>query len=258
MCDFLTSLVPKSRSWSKRGSTAAAVVVMLVGICQPVLLAPPGSVTRSLCLGTGCCQKAYGGHSGRASLGSLSERLGMGRAGSRMASPLFGSFRSGGVSISTSVESVKIKPNCMGSHMSAQVTGLAETLSTLMTEILALPHERPQHPSGIQQGIGCTPAVVEGSQFMGAVVFEEAEDVSWHLRCLCNWLLFHISMSFRRQRRGGGGILQSASMRLGSSVVVSCCGAMDDGARPRSVSPALAVGVGKWLMRGAPGSAVLC
>lgn len=61
---------------------------MLVGVWQPVLLAPPGSVTRSLCLGTGCCQKACGGHSGRVSLGSLSERLGMGRAGSRMASPL--------------------------------------------------------------------------------------------------------------------------------------------------------------------------
>jgi len=53
-----------------------------------VLLAPPGSVTSPSCLGTGCYQKAYGGHSGRASLGSLSERLGMGRAGSRMAFPL--------------------------------------------------------------------------------------------------------------------------------------------------------------------------
>lgn len=64
------------------------VVVASVGVWQPVLLAPPGSATSFLCLGTGCCQKAYGGHSGRVSLGSLSERLGMGRAGSRMASPL--------------------------------------------------------------------------------------------------------------------------------------------------------------------------
>lgn len=50
-------------------------------------MAPPGG-TSSSCPGTGCCQKAYGGHSGRASLGSLSERLGMGRARSRKASPL--------------------------------------------------------------------------------------------------------------------------------------------------------------------------
>lgn len=120
----------------------------------------------------------------------------MGRAGSRMASPLFGSFRSGGVSVSTSVESVKIKPNCMGSHMSTQVAGLTETLPALVTEILSLPHQRPQHPCGIQQRIGCTPAVVKGSQFMGVVVFEEAQDVSWHLRCLCNLLLLHISTSF--------------------------------------------------------------
>lgn len=34
---------------------------------------------------------------------------------------------------------------CMGSHMSAQVAGLTETLPALMTEILSLPHERPQH-----------------------------------------------------------------------------------------------------------------
>lgn len=30
---------------------------------------------------------------------------------------------------------------------------------------------------GIQHGIGSTPAVIEVGQFMGAVVFEEAEDV---------------------------------------------------------------------------------
>lgn len=35
---------------------------------------------------------------------------------------------------------------CMGSHMSSQVAGLAETLPTLIAEILSLPHERPQHP----------------------------------------------------------------------------------------------------------------
>lgn len=35
---------------------------------------------------------------------------------------------------------------CMGSHMSAQVAGLAETLPALVAEILSLPHERPQHP----------------------------------------------------------------------------------------------------------------
>lgn len=63
-------------------------VVPSVGVWQLALLVPPGSATSFLCLDTGCCQKAYGGHSGRASLGSLSERLGMGRAGSRMASPL--------------------------------------------------------------------------------------------------------------------------------------------------------------------------
>lgn len=37
---------------------------------------------------SGCCQKACGGRSARASLGSLSERLGMGRTGSRTASRL--------------------------------------------------------------------------------------------------------------------------------------------------------------------------
>lgn len=35
---------------------------------------------------------------------------------------------------------------CMGSHMSAQVAGLTETLPALMAEILSLAHERPQHP----------------------------------------------------------------------------------------------------------------
>lgn len=73
---------------SIRGFTVIVVVVGSVGVWQPALLAPPGSVAGSVCPGTGCCQKAYGGHSGHASLGSLSERLGMGRAGSRMASPL--------------------------------------------------------------------------------------------------------------------------------------------------------------------------
>lgn len=119
----------------------------------------------------------------------------MGRVGNRMAFPLFGSFRSGGVSVSTSVESVKIKPNCMGSHMSSQVAGLAETLPTLIAEILSLPHERPQHPSRIHEGIGCTPAVVQGSKFMRAVVFEEAEDVTWRLWCLCNRLLLYLPAS---------------------------------------------------------------
>lgn len=47
-------------------------------------------------------------------------------------------------------------------------------------------------------------------------------------------------------------------MCLGGSVVESCCGAVGDGAGPRSVSPALAVGVGERLMRGTPSSAVLC
>lgn len=47
-------------------------------------------------------------------------------------------------------------------------------------------------------------------------------------------------------------------MCLGGSVVVSCRGAVGDGAGPRSVGPVLAMGVGKWLMRGAPSSAVLC
>lgn len=65
----------------------------------------------------------------------------MGRAGSRMAFPLFGSFRSGGVSgVSASVESVKIKPNCVGSHMCAQMAGLTETLPAFMTEVLSLAH----------------------------------------------------------------------------------------------------------------------
>lgn len=47
-------------------------------------------------------------------------------------------------------------------------------------------------------------------------------------------------------------------MCLGDSVVVSCCGAMGNGAGPRSNSSDLAVGVGKRLMRGTPSSAVLC
>lgn len=65
------------------------MVVIVVGASVGVwLLAPPGSAKSSWCPGTGCCRKACGGHSGRASLGSLSERLGMGRGGSRMASPL--------------------------------------------------------------------------------------------------------------------------------------------------------------------------
>lgn len=193
LCDSVTRLV-RVVVYQLKAFTVA--VVGLVGILKPVLLAPPGSVTSSSCLGTGCCQKAYGGHSGHVSLGSLSERLGMGRVGNRMAFPLFGSFRSGGVSVSTSVESVKIKPNCMGSHMSPQVAGLTETLPTLIAEILSMPHERPQHPSWIHQGVGCTPAVVQGSQFMRAVVFEEAKDVSWRLRCLCDRLLLYLPTSF--------------------------------------------------------------
>lgn len=48
--------------------------------------------------------------------------------------------------------------------------------------------------SGIQQCVGCTPAVVEGSQFMGTVVSEEAEYVSGHLRHLCDCVLLHISV----------------------------------------------------------------
>lgn len=86
------------RPWSIRWSTVVVVVVIVVvvvvvGVWQPALPAPPGSVTSFLCLGTGYCQKACCGHSGRASLGSLSERLGMGRAGSRMASPLRSTHR---------------------------------------------------------------------------------------------------------------------------------------------------------------------
>lgn len=49
-------------------------------------VAPPA--TSFWCRDTGCCQKAGGGRSARASLGSLSERLGMGRTGSRTASRL--------------------------------------------------------------------------------------------------------------------------------------------------------------------------
>lgn len=63
-------------------------VAALMGVWQTKPLPPPGSVVSCVCLGTGCCQKACGGHSGHVSLGSLSERLGMGRGGSRMASPL--------------------------------------------------------------------------------------------------------------------------------------------------------------------------
>ena len=47
-------------------------------------------------------------------------------------------------------------------------------------------------------------------------------------------------------------------MCLVGSVVVSCSGAMGDGAGPRSFNPALAVGVGKRLMRGTSSPAVLC
>lgn len=39
---------------------------------------------------------------------------------SHRATYLFGSFRSGGVSVSTSVESVKIKPNCGGKRRAGQ------------------------------------------------------------------------------------------------------------------------------------------
>lgn len=67
--------------------------MVLLAVWKPEPLAPPGLAARSLSQGTGCCQKAYGGHSERASLGSLSERLGMGRAGSRMAFPLKGTQR---------------------------------------------------------------------------------------------------------------------------------------------------------------------
>lgn len=70
------------------GGLGAVVIVVLLAVWKPELLAPPGSAARSWSRGTGCCRKAYGGHSERASLGSLSERLGMGRAGSRMAFPL--------------------------------------------------------------------------------------------------------------------------------------------------------------------------
>lgn len=80
VCVILLTSPVRVRVHRSKAFTVAAVV--LVGILKPVLLAPRGSVTSSSCLGTGCCQKAYGGHSGRVSLGSLSERLGMGRAGS--------------------------------------------------------------------------------------------------------------------------------------------------------------------------------
>lgn len=63
-----------------------AEVLVAVMECVSVVgsLAPLGP----WCPGTGCCRMACGGRSGRASLGSLSARLGMGRGGSRMASPL--------------------------------------------------------------------------------------------------------------------------------------------------------------------------
>lgn len=64
------------------------VIVVLMCVWKSLLLARLGSVANSSCPGTGCCRKACGGRSGRASLGSLSEMLGMGRAGSRMAFPL--------------------------------------------------------------------------------------------------------------------------------------------------------------------------
>lgn len=51
-------------------------------------LAHPGPTGGPWRPGTGCCRTACGGHSGRASLGSLSARLGMGRGGSRKASHL--------------------------------------------------------------------------------------------------------------------------------------------------------------------------
>lgn len=35
---------------------------------------------------------------------------------------------------------------CMRSHVSSQVTGLAETLPTLVTEVLSVSHDGPQHP----------------------------------------------------------------------------------------------------------------
>lgn len=51
-------------------------------VSKPDLLAPLDQRVASWFLDTGYCQRACDGHSGRASLGSLSERLGMGRAGS--------------------------------------------------------------------------------------------------------------------------------------------------------------------------------
>lgn len=78
----------RSGSRPVRRSGAVVVVVVVVACFWQLLLAPPGSAAGFCCPGTGCCRKACGGRSGRASLGSLSERLGMGRAGSRTASPL--------------------------------------------------------------------------------------------------------------------------------------------------------------------------
>lgn len=118
--------------------------------------------------------------------------LGMGRAGSRMAFPLFGSFGSGGVSVSASVVSIIIKPNCVGPHVGAQVARLTEALAALVAEVLPLPRQRSQHPCGVHHSAGCTPVLVESSQLVWAVVLEEAQDVSWLLRRHCRRLLLHI------------------------------------------------------------------
>lgn len=59
------------------------ITVAVAGqVSKPDLLAPLDRREASWFLDTGYCQRACDGHSGRASLGSLSERLGMGRAGS--------------------------------------------------------------------------------------------------------------------------------------------------------------------------------
>lgn len=86
--DGVLGFIPDGTVPGLLGGSTVVAFVELVGVWQAALLAPPGPVTGFCSLDTGCCQKAYGGHSGRGSLGSLSERLGMGRAGSRMASPL--------------------------------------------------------------------------------------------------------------------------------------------------------------------------
>lgn len=72
-------------SRGQRSSAVLPFVSPFSAVGSRARLGPTGGPWRP---GTGCCRTACGGHSGRASLGSLSARLGMGRGGSRKASPL--------------------------------------------------------------------------------------------------------------------------------------------------------------------------